>query len=175
MIVTIQIDTNSELSSEEHAVLAAIYGNNAPVVSAPPVTPKEIEEDQNKDSEAEREAEREREKGRVAEERKRAAAEKRAETKRKKEEAAAAERKRAAAEQAEDEQDEEPPAALEEKDEQQSSGEPTLKDAIALARTMIAGGKSAAVKSVLKDLGFSKVGELPEDKAGAFIDSLEML
>lgn len=50
---------------------------------------------------------------------------------------------------------------------------PTLEDAVAAATPLISAGKGASVKKVLTGLGVKRVGELPADKIGQFIDELK--
>ena len=179
MIINIQVDTREDLSDYEKNVLAALAGaefepDDCPAVSVE--TSSEIFEDEVAaavEEAAEEAAAVEKRKAAEEAEKKAAAAEKRkaAAEKRKAEEAAkkAAEEEKAAAEASPEEEteDEGTPAVLE--------GAVTREDAVKVATEYIKSGNAAAVKSVLADMEVRKVGEVPVEKLGEFIDRLEAL
>lgn len=69
---------------------------------------------------------------------------------------------------------EEPEEAVEadSDDEPETSNGATMEDAVALATSLVSGGKAAQVKSALAECGAKRVSELAEDKIPAFIAAL---
>lgn len=160
MRITIEIDTNEQLSPEELSVLRAIYAENN---SASPKTPAEKAEEKP-------------------------APARRGRPKKVEEPTPEPEVEEAVEETPAVAEDEEPPAVLEDEkplstnlaaeelaDTESGEDAPTLEDAVAAATPLISAGKAKDVKEALTAAGVKKVKELPADKIAGFIADLKKI